>query len=44
MKDVMRKLLFVDDLALVANDNQVLQETLDEWNGLVLVFFYQKRA
>ena len=34
MKDAMRKLLYADNLALVANDNQVLQETLDEWNWL----------
>ena len=30
MKDVMKKLLYADDLALVANDKQELQETLDE--------------
>ena len=34
MKDVMKKLLCADDLALVANDKQELQETLEEWNGL----------
>ena len=33
MKDVMKKLLYADDLALVANGKQELQETLEEWNG-----------
>ena len=31
VKDAMKKLLYADDLALVANGKQ---ETLDEWNGL----------
>ena len=30
----MQKLLYADDLALVVNDKQELQETLEEWNGL----------
>ena len=30
MKDVMKKLLYADDLALVANGQQELQETLEE--------------
>ena len=30
----MKKLLYADDLALVANDKQELQETMEEWNGL----------
>ena len=34
MKDAMKKLLYSDDLALVANGKQELQETLEEWNGL----------
>ena len=34
VKDVMNKLLYVDDLALVANGKQELQETPGEWNGL----------
>ena len=34
MKDVMRKLLYADDLALVANGKQELQETMEEWNEL----------
>ena len=34
VKDAMKKLLYADDLALVANDKQELQETLEEWNGL----------
>ena len=33
-KDAMKKLLYADDLALVANDKQELQETMGEWNGL----------
>ena len=32
MKDAMRKLLCVDDLALVANGKQELQEILEDWN------------
>ena len=34
MKDVTKKLLYADDLALVANGKQELQESLEEWNGL----------
>ena len=34
VKDVMKKILYAYDLALVANGNQELQETLEEWNGL----------
>ena len=34
MKDAMEKLLYADDLALVANGKQELHETLEEWNGL----------
>ena len=34
VKDAMKKLLYADDLALVANDKQELQETMEEWNGL----------
>ena len=33
-KDAMKKLLYADDVALVANSTQELHETLDEWNGL----------
>ena len=36
VKDAMKKLLYVDDLALVANGKQELQETLEEWNGLFI--------
>ena len=32
--DAMKKLLYADDLALVANGKQELQESLAEWNGL----------
>ena len=31
----MKKLLYADDLTLVANGKQELQETMEEWNGLV---------
>ena len=34
MTDAMKKLLYADDVALVANSKQELQETLEEWNGL----------
>ena len=34
MKDAMKKLLYADNLALVANGKQNLQESLEEWNGL----------
>ena len=34
MNDAMKKLLYADDLALVANGKQELQEILEEWNGL----------
>ena len=34
VKDAMKKLLYADDLALVANGQQELQETMEEWNGL----------
>ena len=34
MKDAMKKLLYADDLALVANGNQELQKSFQEWNGL----------
>ena len=36
MKDAMKKLLYADDLALMANGKQELQETLEEWNGLFI--------
>ena len=35
VKDAIKKLLYADDLALVANGKQELQETMEEWN----VFF-----
>ena len=34
VKDAMKKLLYADDLALVANGKQELEEILEEWNGL----------
>ena len=34
MKDAMKKLLYADVLALVANGKQELHESLEEWNGL----------
>ena len=34
VNNAMKKLLYADDLALVANGKQELQDTLEEWNGL----------
>ena len=34
VKDAMKKLLYADALALVANGKHELQETLEEWDGL----------
>ena len=31
MKDTSRKLLYADDLAIVAEDKEELNESLDEW-------------
>ena len=36
IKDATKKLLYADDLALVANDKHELQETLEEWNRLFI--------
>ena len=34
MKDALKKLLYADDLALVAHGTHELHDTLEEWNGL----------
>ena len=34
VKDAMKKLLYADGMALLANGKQELQEILEEWNGL----------
>ena len=34
VKDAMKKLLYADDLAMVANGKQELHGILEEWNGL----------
>ena len=34
MNDAMKKRLYADDLALMANTKQELQESLEEWTGL----------
>ena len=34
-KDANKKFLYADDLGLVANGKQELQESLEEWNGLL---------
>ena len=34
VKDAMKKLLYADDVAVVANGKQELQATLEDWNGL----------
>ena len=36
VKDAMKKFLYSDDLALVANGKQELHETLEEWNVLCI--------
>ena len=36
VKDAMKKLLYADDLAMVANGKQELQGILEEWNGLFI--------
>ena len=36
VKEAMKKLLYADDLALVANGKQELQATMEEWNGLFI--------
>ena len=36
VKDDMKKLLYTDDLSLVANGKQELQGTMEEWNGLFI--------
>ena len=36
VKDAMKKLLYADDLALVANGKQEPHETMEEWNGLFI--------
>ena len=33
VKDAVKKLVYADDVALVANGKQELQETMEEWNG-----------
>ena len=37
MKDAMKKLLYADDLALVANGKQELQDSFEYWNGLFTI-------
>ena len=37
VKDAMKKLLYADDLALVANGKQEIWGTLEEWNGLFTI-------
>ena len=36
VKDATKKLLYADDLALVANGKQELHETMEEWDGLFI--------
>ena len=33
-KDILRKMMYADDLAIIAESKQDLQEVLDEWKGL----------
>ena len=34
MKDVLRKGMYANDLAMIADKKQELQEVLEEWEGL----------
>ena len=34
MKDVPRKVMYADDLAIIAESKQELQEVLEEWKGV----------
>ena len=34
IKDVLRKVLYANDLAMTADSKQELQEVLDEWKGV----------
>ena len=34
MKDVLRKGMYANDLAMIADTNQELQEVLEEWKGV----------
>ena len=36
VKEIIKKLLYADDLTLVTNGKQVLQDTLEEWNRLFI--------
>ena len=33
-KDILRKVMYADDLAIIAESKQDLQEVLDEWKGV----------
>ena len=33
MKDVLRKMMYADDLAIIAESKEELQEMLEEWRG-----------
>ena len=35
MKDVLRKGMYANDLAMIADTKQELQELLEEWKGVV---------
>ena len=34
MKDVLRKVMYANDLAMIADKKQELQEVLEEWKGV----------
>ena len=34
MKDVLRKVMYANDLAMIADNKQELQEVLEEWKGV----------
>ena len=35
MKDVLRKGMYANDMAMIADTNQELQEVLEEWKGVL---------
>ena len=34
MKDVLRKVMYANDLTMIADNKQELQEVLEEWKGV----------
>ena len=36
IKDVLRKVMYANDLAMIADNKQELQEVLEEWKGVFI--------